>query len=858
MKKVLIVMFVATLMVSGVKAADSIPALQKPIEDPATGLNLQPGFAAELIYKVDKKKYGSWISMAFDKQNRLVVSDQGGAGVFRVTLPAIGEKFSEKNITKLNLKNSVQGFLFAFDHLYTVRFGSLSRAPVLSNGEFGPEEVISELKGRGEHGPHSLLVTEDGNGIYVIGGNMTTAPKHQKSRIQENMKDDNLLRNYAYGHNAGGRAPAGFVMKMSPDGKERELMNMGYRNPVDFALNRHGEMFVYDADMEYDIASPWYRPTRINHGVSGGENGWRATTKKWRKYFPDTVGSVVDIGPGCPTGVVIGTDAKFPTHYRDALFLCDWTFATMYSVHLTPNGSSYTAEKREFLSNTKASLPLTDVQIGKDGHMYFCVGGRGGQSYLYRVYYKGKASTALSKLDTTGAKARATRHMLEAFHGHPDSKAIATAWPYLDSDDFHLRYAARIAIEWQDTTTWASKAYGESNDRAAIHALLGLARRDLKDSLAPSIKRLNKVKFSALDKEGKLALLRTYAVAMSRGGMPDASLVKAIGEHLDPHFPSKDDNINEELCRVLSYLEHPSVVQKTVALMKITQAKVPAYNAEIMKRNGRYGPSILKSMQTAPNTLNMHYLFCLKDVKAGWTMKDRKYFLGALKELASKSGGAMFASFVQTIRKTAIESVPPKDKLALQHLMGEIKTIELGTLPKPKGPGVQWTVESALEMLKKEPLVGRSLANGKKMFSAGMCIACHHFGKEGAGVGPDLTNLGKRADYKSMLESIIKPNLVVSDQYEQHSIKLKNGTKVMGRIVSENDGILSLMQSGFTPSKLTKIKSSDIVSKEPSKLSMMPSAMINAMNADELKDLLAYFVSQGNGRHAVYKKPKRK
>ena len=45
-------------------------------------------------------------------------------------------------------------------------------------------------------------------------------------------------------------------------------------------LNRHGEMFVYDADMEYDIASPWYRPTRINHGVSGGENGWRATTKK--------------------------------------------------------------------------------------------------------------------------------------------------------------------------------------------------------------------------------------------------------------------------------------------------------------------------------------------------------------------------------------------------------------------------------------------------------------------------------------------------------------------------------------------------------------------------------------------------
>ena len=75
---------------------------------------------------------------------------------------------------------------------------------------------------------------------------------------------------------------------------------MGYRNPCDFALNRDGEMFVYDADMEWDMGAPWYRPTRINHGVSGGENGWRATSKKWRKYFPDTVGSVLDIGPGLP------------------------------------------------------------------------------------------------------------------------------------------------------------------------------------------------------------------------------------------------------------------------------------------------------------------------------------------------------------------------------------------------------------------------------------------------------------------------------------------------------------------------------------------------------------------------------
>ena len=62
------------------------------------------------------------------------------------------------------------------------------------------------------------------------------------------------------------------------------------------------------------------------------------------------------------------------------------------------------------------------------------------------------------------------------------------------------------------------------------------------------------------------------------------------------YFPSTDDNVNEELCRVLSYLEHPSVVGKTIALMKITEAKASDFDADIMKRNNRYGPGILRSM----------------------------------------------------------------------------------------------------------------------------------------------------------------------------------------------------------------------------------------------------------------------
>lgn len=838
-----------------------VPALEKPIEDPSTGLLVPPGFKVDLIYEVDKKKFGSWISMAFDKKGRLTVSDQQKAGTFLVEIPKSGEKFDESKIKKLNVESSVYGMLYAFDHLYMMGNRKLTRAKVLPDGSLGPVEFLAEMAGGGEHGPHSIIVSPDGKSIYVIAGNATRPPEFLNSRIPTNWKDDVLLQNYAYGHMSQGKAPGGWVMKMNPDGKSREIITMGYRNPCDFALNRDGELFVYDADMEWDIGAPWYRPTRINHGISGGDSGWRATSKKWRKYFPDTVGSVVDIGPGSPTGVIAGTNANFPTHYRDALFICDWTFATMYSIHLKPSGSSYIGEKREFISNNNGSLALTDVDIGPDGNMYFCVGGRGGQSRLYRISYTGNAPTKLSKLDTTSehAKARETRKMIESFHGHTDPKAVKEVWSHLGSRDYHIRYAARVAMEWQDPKTWAKKAYAEKNDLAAIHALLGLARSDLVDSLKPSIERLLKVNFNKLDKAGKLALLRTYSVIMSRGGMPTEHQVKAVGDQLDSFFPSKDDNLNEELCRVLCFLDHPSVVRKTIALMKTTKAQIPDFNSEIMKRNKNYGGKILSTMgaDVTPNVLNIHLLFCLKDVQVGWTMKDRKSYLGELQNLMTKKGGNMFTGYIQKIRESAIASVPDKDRISLQYLMGEVKSVDLAKLPRAKGPGVAWTVDSALQVLNKEVLSGRDYTNGKKMFSAGLCVACHRFGNEGGGVGPDLTNLAKRSDYKSILESTIHPNMVVSEQFEQHELKMKDGSMVLGRVVAEENDEYSLVQSGLEPLKLTKIKKAKVASKEGSKLSMMPGGLINSMNAEELKDLIAYFVSAGDRKHKVFRSLKK-
>src|SRR2546423_1879097 len=112
---------------------------------------------------------------------------------------------------------------------------------------------------------------------------------------------------------------------------------------------------------------------------------------------------------------------------------------------------------------------------------------------LYRVTYAGSESTSPATKDTTGAEARNLRRQIEAFHGHKDPKAVDFVWPHLGSSDRWIRYAARIALESQDTETWASRALEERNPQAGLTALLALARRASQEQEGPLMSALGEI-----------------------------------------------------------------------------------------------------------------------------------------------------------------------------------------------------------------------------------------------------------------------------------------------------------------------------------------------------------------------------
>ena len=822
-------------------------------------LEVAEGFEAEKIYDVPKKTQGSWVALTTDGKGRLIASDQGGQGLFRITVGADGDPGNVK-VEKIPAKISkAQGLLWAYDSLFVhVNPDGFFRVTD-SDGDdmLDKVEQLNSNKGGGEHGNHAVLFDEEEKNFFLVAGNHTNLPKDLVKASTVTSWDEDLLlpRQWdARGHARGRLAPGGWICRVTPDGKNFKVHSMGYRNQYDAALNRFDDLFAYDADMEWDLGSPWYRPTRICHAVSGSDFGWRSGTGKWPTYYEDSLPPVIDIGPGSPTGVASGIGTKFPTKYQDAIYALDWTFGTMYAIHLKPQGASYVAEAEEFVSGVP--LPLTDAVVGKDGALYFTTGGRGTNSALWRITYVGDESTAAptDPGPADAAEARALRRSLEVFHGKEDAKALEAAWPHLKSEDRFIRHAARVAVESQPVEQWADRALKETHPQARVTAAVALARTGEKE-LGPKLTgALLSVDPSTLSEGQFLGLLRAYALNFIRLGEPTDEARKQVIAQLDPHLPSKSADLNTELVRVLVYLDAPNIITKTMALIENpAEPEVPAWG-ELVTRNGRYGGPIKKMMDNPAPTREIGYAFMLRNVRYGWTMKQRRAYITFLNEAAKFPGGASFAGFLKNLRSDSLQNASDAERAALADLTGEELTPELGfEVTPPKGPGQAWTMETAMKVLDAPgALTGRDFAAGRNLFHATSCVACHRFDGTGGAIGPDLTTVRNKFNTRDLVESIIHPSKVISDQYGSSTVTRNDGTTVTGLVVE--DGDLVEVYTSDPSGKPVSISHSDIQSIAAVPVSQMPPGLINTLSAGELRDFAAYLLSRGNPNDPMFKK----
>jgi putative heme-binding domain-containing protein len=820
--------------------------LREPPATPAEQLKVAKDFKVELLYSVPKDKEGSWVNLCMDPQGRLIASDQYGP-LYRITPPPLGGKPESTKIEKLNLPiGEAQGLLWAFDSLYVmVNRGQKYETGLYrvrdSNGD-GELDEVKQLRalqgGGGEHGPHAVLLAPDGKSLYIVCGNQTRLTQFSSTRVPPVWGEDHLLPRMPDGNRfmTNVLGPGGAIYRVDPDGKDWEILSVGFRNQYDAAFNHHGDLFTYDADMEWDMNTPWYRPTRVCLAASGSEFGWRNGAGKWPAYYPDSLPAVVNIGPGSPTGVCFGYGAKFPAKYQEAFYICDWSYGKLYAVHLTPDGSAYKGEAEEFVTGTP--LPLTDVVVNpKDGAMYFAIGGRRTKSGLYRVTYAGKESTAPAKSDDHGADQRALRRQLEAFHGRKDPKAVETAWPYLGHADRYLRYAARTAIEHQDPKTWQDAALTEKNPAAALGALLALVRVRGTDPFhrtkatppvdealkAKVLETLDRLAWDKLNDGQRLDLLRIYAILFNRMGPPDEAARKRVIDRFDAVYPAKSRELNAELCQLLVYLEAPSAAAKSMELL----AKAPTQEEQ------------------------MEYAKSLRVLKTGWTPELRKAYCAWFVRAATYKGGNSFGGFLRNIKNDAVATLTDQEKADLKEIL-EAKPTGTVVVFKPRPFVKKWTLVELGPIVEKG-LSNRDFDRGRVLFGEAKCFACHRFDNEGGALGPDLTGAAGRFSVRDLLESTVEPSKVISDQYGAVVITTTGGKVVTGRIVNLHGDGISVNTDMLDPNALINVDRKQVDTMEPSKVSMMPEGLLDTLKEDEVLDLMAYLLSRGDRSHKMFR-----
>jgi putative heme-binding domain-containing protein len=818
-------------------------ALKTTTATPAGEVRALPGFKVELIRPALPGE-GSWVALEFDAKGRAIISRED-KGLLRLTLPENpGGPTPVETIEDSLLE--VRGLLCEGDTLYANANNSRALVKLRDadgDGKYEERTTLMETPGGVGHG-RNQIARHPGGALWVIGGDDVQLPA----------KFDAVFRNYAedrlftapwdrFHWSNSVKPPCGHVMILT-EGHTPKLLCGGLRNPFGIAFNEDGEAFTYDADMEWDVGLPWYRPTRVLHLVSGADYGWRGASRPIPAWMPDTWPAVCDIGKGSPTSVMFGTRSKFPERWRKALFILDWSYGIIYAVHLTPQGSTYTGQSEVFLQGRP--LNVTSLDFGPDGAMYFVTGGRRTQSGLYRVTWTGEVPAPEMKPVDVGAlqasrKARHLRTIMGVQFGDNSTAGLEIS-AGLSSPDAFTRKAARIALEpklarpgflddpkfdealhkyiregWQHTQFWWLEHARELPATAAAEFALAAARSsgaEFQPRLLDFIRARN---WPALSADERAMLLRAVQLSLIRWGRPPAEGLAKLTAYFESVIPCGQPHPDMLGAELLVFLQTPRAVEQVLPLIE----------------------------KGATQEERLHYLFTLRHVKTGWTLEQRRAWIAAFRREAARAVGAHHMGVTFRYCRAEFEAaLTAEEKAALAAELGTLDP-SATAIPaaEPRAFVKAWTQAELEPHLTAVAAPERDLKRGGELF-ASQCAACHRYGPQGGVIGPDLTGIAGRFDRRTVLESLLDPWKVVADPYRMATATMKSGEIISGPVLGDDGTALSINVNPVDADRAQKIRRGDTTALTIT--STMPPGLANTLTKDELFDLMAFMERGGS------------
>lgn len=807
---------------------------------PTEAISLPEGFEVELLHSAQPGE-GSWSAMTVDEEGRVIVSPQYGP-LLRITPPARpGDRALVEQLHEEVGK--AHGLLVVGNDLYVNVADDPNRAGGLwrlrdADGD-DRYEIVEQLSSYGsgsEHGPHGMRLGPDGM-IWMINGNYATIPSPRAAvSPHEGWAEDVVLERIwdPRGHAVGKRSPGAILLRTDLDATEWEIVAGGMRNPYDIDFNADGEVFTYDADMEWDMGTPWYRSPRFIHLVPGGEYGWRSGSAKWPVDAADAFPAVLEMDAGSPTGVASGHRSNFPEPWRSSMLLGDWAYGRIIAVELEPDGGTYRGTPLTFLQGRPFNV--TDFEFGPDGALYITTGGRGSQAGLYRVRWTGApAEDRVAAMETRrAATTRARRRGLEAFHRDIDVGPWTDLVDGLSDRDPTVRRAGRIGLEHVLRAAVEGRADATPDEIVAAveelpasaggwEGVFTLLRAGDRATALGTIPMMEMLADEDDSPAGRRALARAASLLIARHGPLEPDARDALADIVDPVFPTGHFPADRGLVEVMVALQVPGTATRGLDLVSAAASPAEA----------------------------MHHLHALRLLDSpGWTDADRDRAVAALDLASTWTGGASLPGFVAAIRKDMVTRLGPEVEAELERL----------ALARQEAAGTEaarrfvrrWSVDDFETHLPRLE-ASRNFERGEALYEALQCAACHRVGEFGIAYGPDLTAVGARFLPRDLLIATIEPERDLSDQYAGVRVTTHEGDEYLGLPVQRDETTLVLAPDPRAGTPQVEIPRSEIASETTA--SPMPAGLLDTATLDEVLDLLAYLRSGGDRRDPAFLPP---
>lgn len=350
-----------------------------------------PGFSVE---QVAGAELGSLLAMTFNEFGHIIASVEGGGLVLLFDSDRDGVPDRTRNYC--TLVQNVQGILALNGDVYVTGEGEEGSGlyrliDADRNGELERSELLARFQGiPGEHGAHQIALGPDGF-LYISLGNQVLVDRapDEKHSLAKPYEGDVVRPRFEDpgGHASGVKAPGGTVVRYDLTQRKISIVAGGLRNAYDLAFHPNGSLYLHDSDMEADIGSAWHRPTGLFRIVEGGEYGWRSGWANWPDYYLDRLPSLADTGRGSPTGIAVYNHHQFPVRYHRAIFSADWSEGRIIALPIDAIERGQ-VKAEDFVVGTP--MNVTDLEVGPDGGLYFCTGGRGTEGGIFRIQWQGE------------------------------------------------------------------------------------------------------------------------------------------------------------------------------------------------------------------------------------------------------------------------------------------------------------------------------------------------------------------------------------------------------------------------------------------------------------------------------------